>query len=137
MRARHLSDGRSALFNEGGKNFTRDPMVARYGSEFFLYYTAVIAGVSAIFCRTSANLIDWSESQVVSRGGAGAYYLLRWHSDGDTSIYRSDDPLNFGVDSDAMRVATLPVEVARIIEGEGFAWHTWNGNNGVHQINSK
>ena len=40
-------------------------------SEFFLYYTAVIAGVGAIFCRTSANLIDWSESQVVSRGGAG------------------------------------------------------------------
>ena len=54
----------------------------------------------------------------------GAYYLLRWHSDGDTSIYRSDDPLNFGVDSDAMRVATLPVEVARIIEGEGRSYLT-------------
>lgn len=139
--ARHLSDGRSALFNEGDENFTRDPMVARYGSEFFLYYTVVIDGVGAIYCRTSTDLSDWSASHVVSRGGSGgsgpadaecaygyrrdgAFYLLRWHSDGITSIYRSDDPLNFGVDSDDMKVATLPVEVARIIEDEGRSYLT-------------
>ena len=139
--ARHLRDGRSALFNEGSDNFTRGPMVARYGSAFFLYYTAVVDGVGAIFCRTSTDLHDWSESQVVSRGGSGgtgpadaecafayrrgsAYYLLRWHSDGNTSVYRSNDPLNFGIDSDDMRVATLPVEVARIIENDGYSYLT-------------
>lgn len=139
--ARHLNRGRSSLFNEGEENFTRDPMVVRYGSEFYLYYTAVVDGVGAIFCRTSGDLYEWSAPHVVSRGGSGgsgpadaecaygfrsdeSFYLMRWHSDRITSIYRSSDPLDFGVDSDDLRIATLPVEVARIIEDEGRSYMT-------------
>ncbi len=43
------------------------------------------------------------------------FYLFRWHSDGNTAMFRSDDPLDFGADNDDRKVASLPVEVARII----------------------
>ena len=54
----------------------------------------------------------------------GAYYLFRTHSEGDTdrymtSVYRSSDPLNFGVDSDDHLVTTLPSEASWILNDAG------------------
>jgi hypothetical protein len=50
-----------------------------------------------------------------------AFYLFRAHplQKGEgyrTSIYRSADPLDFGVDSDKNLVGSLPFEVVRIIQ---------------------
>ncbi|MBT5219228.1 MAG: hypothetical protein HOM16_07060 [Woeseia sp.] len=136
--SRHLqADGKSALFNEGQSANTRDPMVFVHGGSYFAYYTGVVHGVGAIYCRTSRNLHDWSPATIVSRGGAGgcgasdaecafvtqapgcdSFYLFRWHSDGNTSVYCSDDLYDFGIDHDDKKIASLPVEVARIIESE-------------------
>jgi hypothetical protein len=137
------SGGRSALFSEGESANTRDPMLFHHAGTYYAYYTGVVDDRGAIYCRTSENLRDWSESVIVSSGGSGgngksdaecafvfyrsatnAYYLFRWHSDGLTSVYQSDNPLNFGVDTDSKRICTLPVEVARIISVGGKSYIT-------------
>ncbi len=128
-------DGRCALFSEGCSNNTRDPMLFAHKGVYYVYYTGVVDGVGAIYSRTSADMKNWGPSSIVSRGGiggrgpsdaecafvtqaddSGSLCLFRWHSDGNTAIYRSDDPLDFGIDNDDRKVASLPIEVARIIE---------------------
>jgi hypothetical protein len=50
------------------------------------------------------------------------YYLFRTQRYGEkaqTSVYRSKDPLNFGVNDDRYLVCTLPVAAPEIIEQEG------------------
>jgi len=135
------SNGQAAQFGEGATANTRDPMLFSHAGTYYAYYTGVVDEIGAIYCRTSNDLENWSDSTVVSRGGAGgfgpsdaecafvcyklatdAYYLFRWHSDGLTSVYQSDDPLDFGVDSDIKRVGTLPVEVARVITTGGNSY---------------
>jgi len=133
-------DGRSAVFSEGGSNNTRDPMLFARGGTYYIYYTGVVDNIGAIYCRTSTDLANWGPSRIVSRGGIGGrgpsdaecafvtqtddsghFYLFRWHSDGNTAVFRSDDLLDFGVDNDDKKVASLPVEVARVIEtGQGM-----------------
>ena len=126
--------GHSALFNEGQHANTRDPMSLKHEGRYYVYYTGVVDDRGAIYCRTSDDLHQWSESRIVCSGGSGGsgpadaecvfvsyheeydeFCLLRWHSDGLTSVYRSDDPLDFGVDSDEKRVGELSAEVARVI----------------------
>ena len=133
------ADNLSGLFTEGHRSSCRDPMVMAYRDKFYIYYTGVPAGKGAIYCRISSDLRHWSESVVVNRGGeAGdgpqdaecpfvlylphqySFYLFRAHpakdKDGyETSVYCSPSPLDFGVDSDEYKVASLPVEAARII----------------------
>ena len=127
-------DGQSRLFIERSGTNTRDPMLMSFDDTFYLYYTGVRDESGAIYCRTSKDLRRWGESVVVSRGGSGgsgasdaecafvmylpeaeSFYLFRWHSDGQTSVFCSINPLNFGIDDDRFKVATLPVEVARVI----------------------
>ena len=144
--ARRLNADRlSGLFSEKPGTSTRDPMVMAYRNRYYMYYTGVPEGKGAIYCRTSADLISWGDSVVVSSGGSAgdgpsdaecpfvfylphdyAFYLFRAHPDqksGDyrTSIYRSANPLDFGVDSDTYLVGSLPFEVVRIInDGPDF-----------------
>lgn len=127
-------NGDSGLFNEGRSNNTRDPMLFVHENVYYLYYTGVVGNVGGIYCRTSTDLVTWGSSKIVSRRGAGGsgpsdaecvfvtqaddsngFYLFRWHSDGNTSVFRSDDLLDFGIDNDDKKIASLPVEVARII----------------------
>jgi hypothetical protein len=83
----------------------------------------------------------WSDSKRVAFGGAAgtnpfsaecpfvlylddakAYYLFRTQRYGrnaQTTVYRSADPLNFGVDDDKFRVCTLPVAAPEIIRDRG------------------
>src|SRR6185436_20162392 len=62
------AQGKALLFGESEGN-TRDPMVLRIGDLWHCYYTAHPKNVGADYCRTSANLRDWSSAHVVARGG--------------------------------------------------------------------
>jgi len=139
--ARHLNaDGLSGLFSEKPGTSSRDPMIMAHRDLYYIYYTGVPEGKGAIYCRTSADLFTWSESVIVSSGGIGGdgpasaecafvcrlphdfgFYFFRAHpikgsEEYETSIYRSPDPLDFGVDSDEHRIGSLPYEVVRIIK---------------------
>jgi hypothetical protein len=137
---RHLNDdGLSTLFSEKAGIISRDPMVMAYKDLYYIYYTAILEGKGAIYGRTSADLINWGDSVVISSGGIGgdgpataecafvyylqpdhAFYFFRAHpikgsEEYQTSIYRSQNPLDFGVDSDEYLIGNLPFEVVRII----------------------
>ena len=144
--ARQLTQNhQTGFFNEGLGNGSRDPMIMVVDNLYHVYYTANPGGKGAIYCRTSQDLRSWSESRIVSTGGragsewydaevpvviyhpsAASYYLFRTHSSKDseqfmTSVYKSHDPFDFGIDSDRFWVTTLPVEAARIVkEGEQY-----------------
>ncbi len=140
--ARQLNrDGKSGMFNEGLGNNTRDAMITVIGNTYYIYYTANPGQKGAIYCRTSTDLKTWSDSQIVSFGGSNgegwsdaevpyvlyhpqerAYYLFRTHSppdgEGDylTSVYRSENPLDFGIGNDDYLVTTFDAEAGWIIK---------------------
>ena len=138
---RHVGeDGTPGLFSEGKECNTRDPMAIRIGSTWHCYYTAYPEGKGAVFCRTSPDMLHWSESKVVAFGGSagtnpysaecpfvvehepGSLYLFRtqrYGEDAQTSVYRSNDPLDFGVEDDRYLVCRLPVAAPEIVRHEG------------------
>jgi beta-fructofuranosidase len=134
--ARRLqTSGKSGMFGEGPGNNTRDPMVLRIGRQWHCYYTAYPDKKGAVYCRTSRDLHTWSKARIVAYGGqAGTgpfssecpfvarrgegFYLLRtqrYGSNAQTSVYRSRDPMDFGVDSDRWFLTTLPVAAPEIV----------------------
>ncbi len=140
--ARQLGpDGKSGMFAEGIAGQTRDPMVIRIGNLYYAYYTANPGDLGADYVRTSKNLIRWSASQKVASGGtagtgpfsaecpfvyyhktSGYYYLFRtqhYGKNAQTSIYRSKDPRNFGINDDRYLVATMPIAAPEIVDYEG------------------
>ena len=98
----------------------RDPMVLRIGDQWVLYYTATdqpAGGYHVVACRTSADLITWSERRIVFQdsktgtygGGTespfvvrrGPYFYLFIGPRGDymrdydrTEVFRSQDPFS-------------------------------------------
>jgi hypothetical protein len=138
------SDGKTGMFGEGAGEFTRDPMVLKIGGTYHCYYCANPeggkgVGKGVVFCRTSPDLRIWSESKRVAYGGSagtgwtsaecpfvivhdGWYYLFRTQSYGQgaqSRVYRSKDPMDFGIDDDRFLVGTLPVAAPEIIEHDG------------------
>lgn len=132
-------NGKAGMFSEGPGNSTRDPMLLRIGKTWYCYYTAHPHRIGAVYCRTSKDLRVWSESKIVARGGRtgsghvsaecpfvvyrqGFYYLFRTQHYGQnalTSVYRSKDPLDFGVDDDRFFIAELPIAAPEIVvDGE-------------------
>ena len=120
-------------------------MITRFDDTYYLYYTANPGGVGAIYARTSTDLRSWSESTIVSSGGsagsdwldaevpvvlflaaAPAFDLVGPPSRPGaqrmgTSVYRTTDPLDFGVDNDRYLVTTLPSEATWIVnEGDDY-----------------
>ncbi len=136
---RSMPDGRAAMFGDGEKVNTRDPMVVRVGDEWHGYYTAHPNNVGADYCRTSTDLRTWSQPKIVARGGltgngpwsaecphvvfhAGYWYLFRtqrYSGPPTTSVYRSKDPMDFGVDCDEKFVGLLEVAAPEIVYHEG------------------
>jgi hypothetical protein len=133
------ASNQSSLFDEGGGNNTRDPMVIKIGGTYRAYYTAFPGNVGSVYERESTDLVTWSASTIVSRGGVagsgalsaecpfvvprpdlGVYYLFRTQrytpAPAQTTVYRSPDPLDFGVDDDKYRIGTLPVAAPEIFE---------------------
>ena len=136
---RLMPNGMTGMFAEGKGNNTRDAMVIRVGDKWHCYYTAFPDKKGAVYCRTSKDMTTWSDSKMVAYGGSaginpfsaecpfvlrhdGYYYLFRTQRYGEnaqTSVYRSKDPLDFGIDDDKCLVCTLPVAAPEIIEQQG------------------
>jgi hypothetical protein len=130
--------GMTAMFGEGPGQGTRDPMLFVAPSEYRLYYTA---GDGNDFVRTSTDLTSWSEHTLVARGGSagiyccaaecpfvvqpelgGEFFLFRtqrYGADAQTSVYRSTDPFDFGIETDAYLIETLPLAAPEILEFDG------------------
>ena len=118
---------------------TRDAMVLTIGDTYYCYYTAYPHRKGAVYCRTSKDLNNWSESKIVAFGcqaGTGPssaecphlvyrhgwYYLFRtqrYGRDAKTSVYRSKDPLEFGIEDDRFFLCSLPVAAPEIIGHQG------------------
>jgi hypothetical protein len=151
--------GQPALFS-GPYSQVRDAMMLKVGSLFFCYYMGHEKDAeyeSAVFCRTSHDLKEWSEPLIVSAGGQaatqcnwyggdaecpfvvqrdGMFYLFRNQLYGVPSLntqYASSNPLNFGVGHDRFRLGTLPVAAPEIVRHEG-QWYIAALNPGLDGI---
>lgn len=137
---RILANGQTGVFTEGPGQNTRDPVLLMTRNRWHLYYTAFPRGKGYVFCRTSPDLHDWSDSMIVAYGGRagnhpfscecphvvetepGLYHLFRTQMYGEgaqTSVYQSRNPYNFGIDDDHGFVCTLPVAAPEIILHDG------------------
>ena len=73
----------SAIFDEGGGNNTRDPMVLKIGNTYDAYYTAFPGNVGSVYARTSTDFLTWSASKICRerwrcrRGSLGRRVPLR------------------------------------------------------------
>jgi len=140
--ARQLTpQGESGLFSEGPGCNTRDVMVLRIGGKYYAYYTATPKGKGSVYVRTSKDLRRWSASRVVAFGGSAGtrgrssecpfvyyhndskyYYLFRTQRYGDpgqTNVYRSKNPMDFGIDDDRYLIGALPVAAPELVEYKG------------------
>ncbi len=130
------TNGQSLLFER--ERGSRDPMVIRVGDLWLCYYTAHSNGKGFVYCRTSKDLVIWSKPKIVASGGqagtGGAsaecpfvvargpyYYLFRtqhYCDNPQTSIYRSKDPMDFGINDDKYFVCRLPVAAPEVVSYE-------------------
>lgn len=69
---RDLRDGSPALFGDPAETNTRDIMVKRINDRWYGYYTAHPDKEGAVYLRTSDDLYNWSDSQIVAYGGEAA-----------------------------------------------------------------
>lgn len=134
-------NGKPGMFTEGPEVNARDPVLIKIGEVWHCYYTAFPNKIGAVFCRTSKDLRAWSESKVVARGGltgtspyscecphvvrVGDWYYLfrtqRYAGPPTTSVYRSKDPMDFGIDekADDKFVCLLEVAAPEIVVHDG------------------
>lgn len=132
-------DPAGPLFDDGAGANTRDPMVLFADGRWHCFTCAHAGDAGAVSSRVSTDLVTWTDPQVVARGGAagngpssaecpfvvcrkGFYYLFRtqkYGRDARTTVYRSRDPRDFGVDDDRCRIGTLPVAAPEIVAHEG------------------
>lgn len=133
--------GQSRVFVGPGE--ARDPMTLAIDGVWHCYYTGnpdptKRRDVGGIYCRTSSDLVTWSEPTLVSYGGKagedmwsaecphvvereGYYYLFRTtdYREPVTHVYRSRDPLDFGLDEDSHYVGTIAVAAPEIVRHDG------------------
>jgi hypothetical protein len=127
------------LFAEAPGANTRDPMVFFGEGLWHCVSTAHPDNHGAVYSRISKDLRTWTDPKIIARGGAagtgpysaecpfvvqrkGYYYLFRtqrYGKDPQTTVYRSKDPRDFGVDDDRCRVGTLALAAPEIVrEGD-------------------
>lgn len=142
--------GQSRVFT--GPIAVRDPCLIEIDGIWYLYYAGYHGhqdGEAGFYARTSSDLIHWSERHLVhldaSFGGhrwqtecphvvyrKGFYYLFRTvhYESSETHVFRSEDPLNFGV-GDASAIYVGPISVAApeiIVDAAGNEFITSNHN---------
>jgi sucrose-6-phosphate hydrolase SacC (GH32 family) len=134
------SDGYSRVF--AGPGAARDPCLIKIGDLWYLYYVGYEGSLQENhgFCvRTSKDLIHWSDWTLVHQDHAfgmvhwqcecpfvverdGYFYLFRTKSyyDAETYVFRSEDPLDFGVgDASDKLVGTLAVGAPELYKVSG------------------
>lgn len=128
------------IFSEGPYVNTRDPILLFTKEKWNCYYTAFPAQHGYVFCRTSDDLLTWSDSFVVSYGGKagdnpyscecphvvevtpGNYFLFRTQFYGpgaQTTVYQSDNPYHFGIDNDSYYVRQFNLCAPEIVMLDG------------------
>ncbi len=133
-------DGTTGVFHEVIGSNTRDVMFMRTEGLWYAYYSAFPGGRGYVYARTSPDLKTWSHSAVVAYGGwagnnpysgecphvvepePGVYYLFRtqrYGMDGQTTVYRSENPLQFGVDNDAYLNTVMDVSAPELFQHDG------------------
>ncbi|MCG6186199.1 glycoside hydrolase family protein [Maribellus maritimus] len=125
---------------------TRDAMTVKISDKYYCYYTGHLLDAkpdeisAAIFCRTSADLISWSEPTMVSAGGSvkdmdswgggdaecpfvvpidDKFVLFRNVEYGRNNLnvqYCSENPLEFGIDTDSLMLSRLPIAAPEIVK---------------------
>ena len=136
-------NGETGLFSEGDGEHARDAMIVNIGDKFHCYYTAhsmrspVKNRRGVNYCRVSTDLRHWSDSQIVAEGSvyregpysaecphvvyhpeSKHYYLFntqRYGRQQHATVFRSTDPLRFGINDNSLEVTTLPVAAPEII----------------------
>jgi len=144
IRCATSSDGKTftrvdGQFTEAPGANTRDPMVFFADGLWNCLSTAHPDNHGAVYSRISKDLRTWTEPKIIARGGVagsgpysaecpfvverkGSYYLFRTQRYGrnsQTTVYRSKDPRDFGVDDDRCRVGTLELAAPEIFQHEG------------------
>lgn len=135
-----MSGKSAALFSEGPDVNTRDAMLLLTKDKWYCYYTACPAKKGYVFCRTSDDLKNWSDSVIVAYGGQagtgwasaecphvvepapGHYYLFRTQYYGPgakTSVYYSQNPHNFGIDNDTYYLGKYNMAAPEIVKDGG------------------
>jgi hypothetical protein len=133
-------NGKTGVFSEGPGCNARDAMLIQIDGLWYCYYTAYPQDIGYGFCRTSPDLKTWSHSSVVSYGGRvgpqkwqnecphvveaepGVFYYFRNQFYGQRArnwVYRSNNPLNFGIDEDSKLVRNWRLAAPEIIVHEG------------------
>jgi hypothetical protein len=133
-------NGKTGVFTEGPGCNTRDAMLIQIDGLWHCYYTASPRPRGYAYCRTSPDLKTWSRSSVVSYGGKvgpgpwnnecphvvqpepGLFYFFRNQYYGQRArnwVYRSGNPLNFGIDDDSKIVRSWRVAAPEIIRHDG------------------
>ena len=129
------AEGRSYLFE--GPGHDRDPMIIKIGDTYYCYYSCTLDNRTRGFiaCRTSRDLLNWSRHLIVAEGGKagngpwsaecpyvvfldGYYYLFRTQTyvPAVTHVYRSKNPLYFGVNDDSHHIGTIEAAAPEIIK---------------------
>ena len=121
-----------------GPGEARDPMVVEIDGLYHCYYAGHDPEQRApgkVYCRTSRDLIRWSDWVTVNWGGVAGdgpwsaecpfvvqrgrwFYLFRtcrYAPPAETHVYCSDDPLDFGLGDDSKHLTTLQVAAPEIV----------------------
>lgn len=127
------------LFTEAAGANNRDPMVFQADGVWHCVTTAHPENKGAVYSRLSKDFKTWTDPKIIARGGAagtgpysaecpfvvergGFFYLFRtqrYGKNAQTTVYRSKDPRDFGVDDDACRIGTLDVAAPEIVTVDG------------------
>jgi hypothetical protein len=129
------ADGKSRVGIPGG----RDVMILPHGGKYYSYATVTTndGKRSYVIASSSDDLRTWSKGKIVREGGKGGvgpvasespfvvaldgyFYLFRASShDFKTYIYRSADPLDFGINDDSNLIAEFRMKAPEVILHDG------------------
>ena len=134
--------GKTKIFEGDEYDRARDIMIMDYNDMYYGYYTGSITNSwpddtkGAVFCRVSTDLDSWGSEtkvseteegvidflssecpQVIFKNGDFFLFKTQEYKPGEqkTTVFRSKDPLNFGINTDKYKLKTIPISAPEII----------------------